>query len=104
MSHGPRGDKQSDSGWQQPKAKKKSKEAQNKGKEKQKTKKEGRNTGGEGKGEGRTQGKSGKGKGDEGKVAASAEPQWEEGGLDQEEWDTPLLRQEGVVPDGKGVA
>ena len=33
MSHGPRGDTQSDAGWLQPKTKKKGKEAQNKGKE-----------------------------------------------------------------------
>ena len=101
MSHGPRGDKQSDSGWQQTKTKKKNKEAQDKGKEKEKekTKKEGRKPGGGGKGEGGTQGKSGKGRGEEGRAAANAEPQWEEGGLDQEEWDTPLLLPEGV-PDG----
>ena len=106
MSHGPRGDKQDESGWQQPKNKRKNKEAQNKGKEKERenTKKEGKKTGGVEKGEGRTRGKSGGGRGDEGRTAANAEPQWEEGALDQEEWDTPLLRQEEVVPDGKGVA
>ena len=108
-SHGPRGDEQSDPGWQQTKTKKKSKEAQDKGKDKEKgkekTKKEGRKPGAGEKGDGGTQGKSGKGgRGEEGRAAASQEPQWEEGGLDQEEWDTPLLRQEGVVPDGKGIA
>ena len=107
MSHGPRGDRQPDAGWQLPKTKKKNKETQDKAKEKEKekTKAEGRKPGGGEKGEGRGQaGKALKGKGGEGRAAASAEPQWEDGALDQAEWDTPLLLQEGVVPDGKGVA
>ena len=100
MSHGPRGDRQPDAGWQLPKTKKKNKETQDKGKEKErekeKTKSEGRKPGGGEKGEGRTQGgKKGKGKGGEGRAAASAEPQWEEGTLDQGEWDKPLSIEEG---------
>ena len=108
MPHGPRGGKQTESGWQQPETKKKNKEThekeREKEKEKEKTKKEAKKPGGGEKGEGKAQGKNGKGKGGEAKAAASAEPQWEEGALEQGEWDTPLLRQEGVVPDGKGVA
>ena len=92
MSHGPRGDRQAESGWQLPKTKKNNKETQDKGKEKErekeKTKSEGRKPGGGEKEEGRTQGgKKGKGKGGEGRAAVSAEPQWEEGTLDQGEWD-----------------
>ena len=94
MSHGPRGDRQPDAGWQLPKTKKKNKETQDKGKEKEKekTKTEGRKPGGGEKGEGRGQaGKALKGRGGEGRAAASAEPQWEDGALDQAEWDHPLL-------------